>query len=324
MKRLIFSILSVFCVTLLCAQVNMGKWGIPHGNYSGITPIGEDRYAVVSDKGSKDGWYEFRIQQHERTGEIENVELIEFHNNDGKARDAEGIVFVPKTNTLFISAEDDQRILEYYLNGNLTGRELEIPSEFAVDKIFGNYGFEALAYNAKTGLFWTCTENNLKTDGKPVSVENPERAKIRIQSFDEDMKPQAQFIYTTDRPRAKGQYRNYAFGIPALLALDDGSLLVMEREFMVTKRYRDSFVINKVYQVRPGEDKRKMTEWKTSIDFTHLNLANYEGMCFGRTLSDGSLTILFISDSQGGAGNQLYKMKDYLKVLKITPTKTLE
>lgn len=321
MKKLLLTLIAIFAITNIFAQVNLSKWNIPHGNYSGITPIGDDRYAVVSDKGSKDGWYEFRIQQHERTGEIENVELIAFHNNEESARDAEGIVYVPKTNTLFISAEDDQRIKEYYLNGNLTGRELAIPAELGKDKIYSNYGFEALTYNAKTGLFWTCTENSLKADGKMTTAEKPVRATIRLQSFDESLQPREQIIYKTDTPAAKGDSRNFAFGVPALLALDDGSLLVMEREFMVTKRYRDSYVINKVYQLMPGKEKTKMTQWKTSIDFTHLNLANYEGMCFGRTLTDGSMTILFISDSQGGAGNSLYKMKDYIKVIKINPAK---
>ena len=33
---------------------------IPAGNYSGITPIGNDRYAVVSDK-TTDGFYIFHI-----------------------------------------------------------------------------------------------------------------------------------------------------------------------------------------------------------------------------------------------------------------------
>jgi len=317
MKKFILTLIASFALSAVFAQVNLAKWGIPHGNYSGITPIGDDRYAVVSDKGTKDGWYEFRIQQHEVTGQIENVELIAFHNNENPARDAEGIVYVPKTQTLFISAEDDQKIKEYYLNGNLTGRELAIPAEFGIDKIYSNYGFEALAYNANTGLFWTCTENSMKADGEMTTAEKPVRATIRLQSFDENLQPKDQILYETDVPLAKGKARNFAFGIPEILALDDGSLLVMEREFMVTKRYRNSYVINKVYQIRQGQEKTKMTQWKTSIDFTHLNIANYEGMCLGRTLKDGSFTILFISDSQDGAGNKVYKMKDYLKAIKI-------
>ena len=34
---------------------------VPAGNYSGITWLGDDRYAVVSDKSSTDGFFVFRI-----------------------------------------------------------------------------------------------------------------------------------------------------------------------------------------------------------------------------------------------------------------------
>ena len=36
---------------------------IPAGNYSGITWLGDDRYAVVSDKSADDGFFVFRIGQ---------------------------------------------------------------------------------------------------------------------------------------------------------------------------------------------------------------------------------------------------------------------
>ena len=35
---------------------------IPPGNYSGITNIGNDDYAVVSDKGNNEGYYIFHIE----------------------------------------------------------------------------------------------------------------------------------------------------------------------------------------------------------------------------------------------------------------------
>ena len=45
----------------------LGRWNIPPGNYSGITPIGDGCYAVVSDKEAQDGFFVFRIRQDERT-----------------------------------------------------------------------------------------------------------------------------------------------------------------------------------------------------------------------------------------------------------------
>ena len=36
-------------------QVSLSKWKIGTGNYSGIAPMGDGRYAVVSDKEPADG-----------------------------------------------------------------------------------------------------------------------------------------------------------------------------------------------------------------------------------------------------------------------------
>ena len=47
------------------------------------------------------------------------------------------------------------------------------------------------------------------------------------------------------------------------------------------------------------------------------NFANYERMCLGPKLADGGQTVLLVSDSQGRAGNSLFRLKDYIKVLVI-------
>ena len=52
---------------------DLGQWNIPPGNYSGITPIGDGHYAVVSDKETRDGFFVFRIVQDERTGQVTEV-----------------------------------------------------------------------------------------------------------------------------------------------------------------------------------------------------------------------------------------------------------
>lgn len=331
--------LSAQSITLL-PQVKMSKWGIPAGNYSGITPLGDDRYAIVNDKAPKDGWYEFQIIMEHTKANIISVKLLGTHNNDNPSRDAEGIVYVPESKSIFISAEDDQQIREYYLNGNLTERELAVPEMFGKDKIRGNYGFEALAYSAETGLFWTCTESALKADGEVSSVENPVAVRLRFQSFDGNLQPLQQYLYETDAPEASRPARSFAHGVPSITALDDGRLLVLEREILVAEHGVGSYVINKIYLVQPDAaslltadadinaatpmQKHLMTEWKTSISANHQNLANYEGMCLGPKLKDGRQTILLIADSQNGYGNALFRLKDYIRVGIIDPVDSEE
>ncbi len=95
-------------------------------------------------------------------------------------------------------------------------------------------------------------------------------------------------------------------GIPAMTALDDGRLVVLEREVYVpTKNVLDpSFYdvrgIANLYVVDPVHDTAGILRKNllTTLDTNWMNLANYEGMCLGPTLSDGSRCLVLISDSQ--------------------------
>ena len=80
----------------------------------------------------------------------------------------------------------------------------------------------------------------------------------------------------------------------------DDRVLILEREALTTKEKLGSWVNCKIYQVNPwnSSDKHLVHEWKTSISLFHQDYANYEGMCLGPKLEDGSQVILLISDSQ--------------------------
>ena len=102
-------------------QQSLGKWRIGAAQYSGITALGGNRYAMVSDKEPTDGFFLFRIDQSALTGDVTNVYLEGFKGNRSpkvdaqgiSIRDCEGVAYFPQRNTLFISGEGDQRILEY-------------------------------------------------------------------------------------------------------------------------------------------------------------------------------------------------------------------
>ncbi len=308
----------------LLRQQNLQKWDVPAGNYSGITPLGGNRYAVICDKQREDGFWEWEIVQNEATGKVENVRVIAFHGNGNRSLDTEGIVFVPQTSTVFVSAEDKQQIQEYTLDGRQTQRSLNIPAEFSANRIHGNNGFEALSFSDETALFWTCTENFLKAEGQLASSKNPVPMKLKLQSFGLNMQPLLQYTYTTDAPKARTKVRNSAFGVPEITALRDGNLLILERHFLLRKNYIGSYVENKIYLFSPRNGAKTLqAEWKTRLNLTKKNIANYEGMCLGRRLKDGRQTILLISDSQNRQGNALFRMKDYIKV-GIINTKTTE
>ncbi len=305
-------------------QVNITRKGVPYGNYSGITRVNDSLYAVVSDKDDVDGFHFFNIEFNLNNGKIKKVrrsEPREYGKNAERARqaelrqrDMEGVAFFAPDTTFFISGEADQSVMEYSFDGLPTGRKLAVPAEFALGNIQYNLGFESLTYNAATHLFWTTTESSLRSDiNDSVTI-------LRIQSFNDSLNPVGQFVYTMDKPLRNKRPRIFAHGVPDMIAMDDGSLIVMERELLVTRKYLGSYCIIKLYRVVPDSAttplfKTLLCKFKTKLNIGRLNLANYEGMCVGPTLNDGRQTIILINDSQNGQGNTLYRLKDYLKVI---------
>lgn len=321
-------------------QHDMARWGIPAGNYSGITPIGGDRYALVSDKQEADGWTEVSISFTPK-GDIASIDFIATHYTPAEgptARDAEDLV-ATRQGTVFVAAESDQRIVEYDAEAHPTGRELAIPSWCSVDSIYGNYGFEALAYNGADGSFWTTTEHTLRIDAEaPSTYDNPLPSRHRLLHFDASLQPTAVYPYRTDVPTVKRPTRAYAFGIPAMTCADsEGTLYIMEREIAVTPRFDGSFCRVAIFSIAPTTNapiaintsttlkdapadvflpKRLITEFTTRLRIAgRKTLANYEGMCLGPTLPDGRRTLLLVADSQSRSGNRLFRLKDYIRVV---------
>ena len=304
-------------------QQSLDNWNIIPGNYSGITPLGDGRYAVVSDKGDADGFYIWKIIQDPESGQIISVESEGFFANtvDTNAnRDCEGIVYFPLSNCVFISGEGDGRIIEYDLNGQRTGRELEVPEEFR--NAVSNQGLEALGYGGRGRRcrFWSTTETSLPSDGEAAGPKNPNGQNVlRLQSFRKDLTPSRQIIYTMDAGRSSNFGTTYVFGVPEICVLPDGRLLVLERESNIPELYAGAYVKCKLYSIRPRRKtpstKKLVAEWATSLSLSGLTWANYEGMCLGEKLSDGRQTLILISDSQGGYSKGPFSLKDYIKVI---------
>lgn len=328
-------------------QQSLAQWHIGAAQYSGITALGNNRYALVSDKEPTDGFFIFKIEQSKLTGQITHVQLEEFRGNkkakvDANGiciRDCEGVAYFPTEKTIFISGEGDQKILEYSLaTGQPTGRELNIPTAFSTANIYPNYGFEALCYDNKHHLFWTTSESTLRSDGYAVSALTPTTMAnvLRLQAFDNQLQPVKQYAYRMDNRQISNFGKIYVNGVTSLTALSDGRLLVLEREANVTPAGLGSKVICKLFVVDPSngnpinattkinsEDftlflkKQLLAEWQTAVYPFKIDFANYEGMCLGQTLHDGRQTLLLVNDSQGGYRKGPFRLKDYIKVIVI-------
>ena len=274
------------------------------GEYSAITWLGENHYAVVHDKEKGGGIVFFDFDIDPESGAIGDVTRTVPTGTSSSAvtnMDNEGIAYY--NGKLYVSAETDQSIREYDMNGVATGNRFTIPADMAVGKISSNMGFEAFTFNATTGLFWTTTEGPLRNDNFLPRLH-------RLQSFNTDGQPGARYLYQMDEPQfSAAGTKQYVYGISALAALDDGRLVVLEREVYVPTdnpldpSLWDTKGIAKLYVVDPVHDTAGILRKSRLITFktNPLNLANYEGMCLGPKLSDSSRWLILISDSQAQA-----------------------
>lgn len=336
-RRLISVILMILCPTLFWAQTEFVKdcgqkafpMNVPAGNYSGITPVGSNEYAVVSDKSATDGFFVFRIDIDSVSGEITDVVNLGFKGDSLRNADCEGIVYRPSTGTFFISRESDNVIGEYTADGKFTGRSMNIPDDYK--KCVGNYGFEALTYDEDTHLFWTINESTMNGDGECATPLNHVSNVLRLQSFDDNLQPVKQYAYRMDEPMANKKSSNYAMGVSELAALGEGRILVLEREFFVPTLKIGAFAQCKLYEIVPEDaeplplnrtigadtkfvNKRLVYSFVTRLTLLDWSVANYEGMCLGPKLADGSRTVVLVSDSQDNYGGVL---KDWFRTIVI-------
>ena len=273
------------------------KHQLPAGNYSGIAPIGDDRYAVVSDKADGDGFYVFRLRIDTVKGRIVEAVNEGYRSSGLPNRDMEGIAYRPSTGTLFISGEADNEVYEYRLDGERTGRRLLVPVE--LQQAVPNYGLESLAYDAQARRFYTTTEHPL-----------PGESWLRLCSFGDDLRPGRQYIYPPDEPVS----RKYIYGVAGLCAPGDGRLYVLERQVRIPRLKIGAKTVIRLYEVRPAESdtlqKRLVCEFTTRLNLLSRRFANFEGLCCP---CPGWL--LLVADSQ-----DQYKgiLRDWFRLVAVT------
>lgn len=294
--------LRIICLLMLGCLPVMGQKPqkfhkvLPPGNYSGITALGNNRYAMVSDKSEEDGFFVLKIIIDSIKGRITAFENEGFRSSGLPNRDIEGICYRPSTNTIFISGEKDNEVYEYTLDGQRTGQRLEMPE--VLKNADHNVGLESLTYDTLRHVFFTTPERPLKGD-----------TLLRIQSFSDDLKPLRTYFYRQDDPISEKHYH----GVSELCALNDGPLLVLERQIRVPRFKIGASTTIRIYEVFPSDEpflkKKLLTEFRTRVNLIKRKFANYEGLC-----QSAPNLLLLIADSQNR-----YKgfLRDWFLVLKM-------
>ena len=172
--------------------------------------------------------------------------------------------------------------------------------------------------------------------GKMKENRNKEGYSEQVSSK-KDSRYMMTYAYQMDQPSTHKKADIYVMGVSELCALPDGQLLVLEREAFIPKIKIGAFCKCKLYLVNPlnSEEfamkekfsmkkkfssdtpflkKKLLAEWKTGLSLSKRSFANYEGMCLGPKLEDGSQVVILLSDSQDQYAGVL---KDWFKTIVI-------
>ena len=224
-------------------------------------------------------------------------------------------------------------------------------SRWPSSDFYPNYNFESLAFDSVHQYLWTIPESTLRKDGQPATPQNGLANQLRLMRLDwgkmkedsnkeeyseqvsskKDSRYMATYAYQMDQPSTHKKADIYVMGVSELCALPDGQLLVLEREAFIPKIKIGAFCKCKLYLINPlnSEEfsmkekfssdtpflkKRLLTEWKTGLSLSKRSFANYEGMCLGPKLEDGSQVVILLSDSQDQYAGVL---KDWFKTIVI-------
>lgn len=224
-------------------------------------------------------------------------------------------------------------------------------SRWPSSDFYPNYNFESLAFDSVHQYLWTIPESTLRKDGQPATPQNGLANRLRLmrlnwgkmkedsnkeeyseqESSKKDSRYVATYAYQMDQPSTHKKADIYVMGVSELCALPDGQLLVLEREAFIPKIKIGAFCKCKLYLINPlnSEEfsmkekfssdtpflkKRLLTEWKTGLSLSKRSFANYEGMCLGPKLEDGSQVVILLSDSQDQYAGVL---KDWFKTIVI-------
>lgn len=291
--------------------------GLKVGGLSGIVPAPDGTWLAVVDNEGETPVRVFRLaftvgENGATAGEKGRPvarEAIRLEGFNGKNFDGEGIALAPSGN-LLVSSETEPSVRELSPAGKLLG-ELPVPALFKKAKdmgVRGNQGFESLSLAQDGRTLWTANERALQQDA-PDEKERPSPVRLLLyEKQGERFVPGTQLVYEVepiDKPGTGFSVR----GLAEFLALSDGHLLAIEREFVEGRGMRiQLFLVSTAgatdvsgLHALAGQSYTPVRK-RLLYDFARAGFLpdNIEGLALGPRLADGSRTLVLVSDNNFG------------------------
>jgi hypothetical protein len=287
---------------------------------SGLTWMAGTTYHAVSDEAGARKVHRLEIALDPATGRVIGAAVAEALEL-AAGYDMEGIAFCRPRREWWVADEG-----QYPAGGSLRGHSLpdgRLLRELAVPPVLlnnrPNFGFESCSWSA--GALWTANEEALAHESALSTATSG--TVVRLQRFDHRFEPSGQWAYETDSFGSDSPLTTVErSGVCDLVALPDGSLLVLERAlgFGFVPGFR-----NRIYRVEfagatdiggiPDLDEAAHTRVGKSLlwerNMSSVSTRNFEGIALGPPLpgiGPTSHSLLLVADNGGGSQQHLYAL----------------
>ena len=288
----------------------MAGEGSESDSLGGVAWVSNNVYWAVTDEKWHPVVWELEFPMDVTTGKL-NACCMKMLCRPQKANDIEGLVLDPLDGSIWLADERKGCIGQYDpKTGMRLGGAVELPAVMRGFRL--DFGIESLTIGKDGLTMWTCSEEALQADG-PRSTRkhgtDVRLTRLARKKGSVNWKADGQWVYRTD-PIAGGPWYNTdnkecsRSGISELCLLEDGTLLVLEREFSVVlvPRLRcrlyevDLSKATDVLSLPSVKDVSGLVRVEKRLLFETTGFAMYEGMCTGPKLADGSRLLLLVSD----------------------------
>ena len=267
---------------------------------SGISRVKDDLYYAVDDRGGL--LHELEIVL-DGGGEVASCAVKRSVRLEGR-KDLEGCAYDPLDGRIWVSDEYDTTIIEFDPESGREVARAAVPEVYRKN-VVSNRSLEGLTITPDGFRLYAVNEDTLRCDGR--IADDLRGGLVRIQEFvrtgkDARWVPTRQFRYRTDAIEGSRFSGTALSGVAGLCAPGDGTLLVLEREMSQKSPLFPSFRA-RLYEIDLDTDALeppKRLLWDENTMF-----ANYEGICLGPVLKDGTQTLVLVSDGGGPADENL-------------------